>query len=330
MPEYPTIRTTDMHTGGEPVRIVVDGYPPIPGDTILDKRRHAKQHLDHLRQMLMLEPRGHNDMYGVIPVEPDHPDADLAVLFCHNEGYSTMCGHATIALGRWAVDQGIVDRTDPETILQLQVPAGLLQVFVTEGQVRFQSVPSFVLAADRLVDVPRFGEIMLDVAYGGAFYAFVDASQFGLDVRTSSTAELVDAAWATTLAVKESVALHHPDADDLGFLYGTILTDGRDAWSDEPTANVCVFADRQVDRSPTGSGVSGRIAIQRSKGLIAAGQTRIFQSLTGAHFTGSSITETKVGEQTAYVVEVGGFAHYTGESTFTTEPGDDLVGFSLR
>src|SRR5262249_49036531 len=114
-PAYPLIEVLDMHTGGEAVRIVRNGYPPIPGATILEKRRYAREHLDHLRRILMFEPRGHYDMYGVLPVEPSLPEANLAVLFIHNEGYSTMCGHATIALGRYAVDYGLVKREEPMT-----------------------------------------------------------------------------------------------------------------------------------------------------------------------------------------------------------------------
>jgi len=329
------IRTVEMHTGGEPVRIVVDGYPDLTGDTILAKRRDARDHHDHLRRLLMFEPRGHADMYGVIPVRPDHPEADLAVLFMHNEGYSTMCGHATIALGRWAVDTGIVEPTPPVTRVVLQVPAGLVRLSVhTEadrsGQVRFESVPAFVAAADVPVDVAGAGTIPVDIAYGGAFYAFAPASAFGLDVRTSPVTDLVDAAWAVTTAASGAVPLRHPDDPDLEFLYGTILTDGADDWSMEPTANICVFADRQVDRSPTGSGVTARIAIQHARGQIALGQERAFESIVGSRFTGTALREATVGDIPAVVVEVGGMAHYTGENEFTLEDGDELPAFLVR
>lgn len=324
-----------MHTGGEPVRIVTGGYPPIEGDTILDKRRYAARHLDDLRRMLIHEPRGHSDMYGVLPVQPDHPDADIAVLFAHNEGYSTMCGHATIALGRWAVDTGLVPRDVPATELALQVPAGLLRLRVETGddhtgRVSFRSVPGFVTTIDAEVDVAGFGTVRVDVAYGGAFYAFADAVQFGLDVRSATTRDLVDAAWATTQAVKAAVPLDHPDDDDLAFLYGTIITDGADEWSPAPTANVCVFADREVDRSPTGSGVTARIAIQRTKGLIEMDTERVFESVTGSHFTGRAVEATRSGDRDAWIVEVGGEAHYTGSSVFTLEENDPLPSFLLR
>jgi proline racemase len=326
-----------MHTGGEPVRVVVDGYPPLPGATILDKRRHARDHLDHLRRILVFEPRGHADMYGVIPVQPDHPDADLAVLFAHNEGYSTMCGHAAIALGRWAVDTGIVEAVEPETEVSLQVPSGLLRLRVEvttdgrTGRVRFAGIPSFVAVPELAVDVPGYGSITVDVAFGGAFYAFADAAAYGLDLRTSPLRDLVDAAWATTRAVADhEVPLEHPDHPDLGFLYGTILTDGADAWSPEPTLNLCVFAERQIDRSPTGSGVMGRIAIQHRRGLIDIGVEREFESIVGSRFSGRALRTARVGSHDAVVVEVGGRAHYVGESTFTVEDDDPLPSFLLR
>jgi proline racemase len=330
------IETTEMHTGGEPVRIVTSGYPPVRGDTILAKRRYAREQLDHLRRLLMFEPRGHFDMYGVIPVEPDLPEADLAVLFMHNEGYSTMCGHAVIALGRWAVDSGRVAMRAPETPVAIQCPCGLVRARVAiedgkPGAVRFESVPAFAFALDVAVEVPGAGAVSVDIGYGGAFYAFLPAARFGLDVRRSPTRDLVDAAAAVTEAVKRQVRLEHPDDPDLAFLYGTILTDGADAWSEEPTANICVFAAREVDRSPTGSGVTARIALQHARGLIALGQERRFESVTGALFTGKALRATKAGRFAAVTVEVGGRAHYTGTARFTLEENDEIGrGFLLK
>ncbi len=331
-----TIRTVDMHTGGEPVRIVTNGFPSIPGTTILEKRRYVRDNLDHLRKFLIYEPRGHYDMYGVIPIEPDLPNADMAVLFMHNEGYSTMCGHAVIALGRYAIERGIVDAVDPETTLVIQCPCGPVtaHVMVTNGKtdtVRFESVPAFAFAQDKTVDTDMYGPITVDIGYGGAFYAVVPANQFGLDVRTSHTRDLVDAATIVTAAVKAQVPLAHPDDDDLAFLYGTILTDGEDAFTNTPTANICVFADSQVDRSPTGSGVTARIALQHRRRLIAAEQVRTFESMTGALFTGQVATETTCGDFPAVTVEVSGKAHFTGESTFYLDDGDTIgMGFLMR
>ena len=336
MTRFPAeIRTCEMHTGGEPVRIVVSGYPPVPGDTVLEKRRHARENLDHLRRFLMHEPRGHSDMYGVIPVEADDPDADLAVLFCHNEGYSTMCGHATIAVARWAVDQGVVPLREPRTTVRIQCPCGLVTAHVhcrngRTGIVHFESVEAFALLLDAAVEVGGVGKVVVDIGYGGAFYAFAPAERFGLDVRTSPARALVDAAWAVTCAATSQLELEHPLHPDLAFLYGTILTDGT-LGDDRPSANVCVFADRQVDRSPTGSGVTARMALQRARGLAGVGDERRFSSVTGSVFTGCIIEETTVGEHEAVTVLVGGEAHYTGEACFRGEEGDALRGgFTVR
>ena len=170
------LSTVEMHTGGEPTRIVVDGWPHFEGRTLLDKRREAKEHFDHLRRGLMLEPRGHDGMYGALLVEPDHPEADLAVLFMHNEGYSTMCGHATIALARWAVESGRVKRQSPDTTVRLQCPCGLVVARVAaDDTVRFESVPAFAYALDRIASTRSWGLVTVDIAYGGAFYAFLSA-----------------------------------------------------------------------------------------------------------------------------------------------------------
>jgi proline racemase len=327
-----SIETVEMHTGGEPVRLVVSGYPPIPGADILAKRRHAREHLDHFRRLLMLEPRGHSDMYGALLVEPDLPAADLAVLFIHNEGYSTMCGHAVIALGRWAVDSGRVKRAAHESRVAIQCPCGLVEARVAgDGSVKFTSVPAFAFALDAVIEVPGLGPLNVDIGYGGAFYAFVPAGRFGLDVRRSATRDLVDAADSVSKAARAQIRLDHPDDPDLAFLYGTILTDGRDAFDPAPTANICIFAEREVDRSPTGSGVTARIALQHARGLIAIGQERKFESVTGAIFTGKALRQAKAGRFEAVTVEVGGRAHYTGTAKFTLEVGDEIgQGFLLR
>ncbi len=325
MTEPAAIETVEMHTGGEPVRIVTAGYPRIPGDTILAKRRYARERLDHLRRLLIFEPRGHFDMYGVVPVEPDLPGADLAVLFMHNEGYSTMCGHAVIALGRWAVDSGRVPRREPETDVAIQCPCGLVRAHVAaDGAVRFESVPAFAYGLGLRVELEAFGPVELDIGYGGAFYAVLPAARFGLDVRGSATRDLVDCASRVTEAAKRQLPLAHPDDPDLAFLYGTILTDGGDG-ADAPSANVCVFAEREVDRSPTGSGVTARIAIDHARGRVRLGELRRFESVTGAVFTGRALATLTTGRFDAVRVEVGGRAHYSGSARFMLEP-DDAIG----
>lgn len=324
-----TLEVVDMHTGGEPVRIVVSGYPDLPRGGILEKRAYVRDHLDHLRRMLMFEPRGHSDMYGALLVEPNLPGADIAVLFMHNEGYSTMCGHAVIALGRYAIDQGLVSAKEPMTTVNIECPCGMVVATVDvldgkAGAVSFESVPSFLFAADRTVQVPGFGAIRFDVAYGGAFYALADAAQFGLVFGRSPARAFVDAATALTGAVTRSVPLSHPDSPDLAFLYGSILTDGGDGAGGVATRNVCVFADAQVDRSPTGSGVTARLAAMHARGGVALGEARLFESIVGSRFTGAVERTTHAGDHAAIVARVSGRSHYSGKSSFVVEEDDEL------
>ncbi|KAI8507019.1 Trans-L-3-hydroxyproline dehydratase [Branchiostoma belcheri] len=331
------IKTVEMHTGGEPIRIITDGYPEIAGKTILEKRAYVRDHLDVFRQRLMWEPRGHFDMYGALLVEPDEESADIGVLFMHNEGYSTMCGHACIGLGRYAVDKGIVPAKSPQTELVIQCPTGPVKVWVDyqdgkSGRVRFHSVPAFVFALDQEVDVPNYGRVKVDIAYGGAFYAFLPDSSLGLDLRIAPAEAVKTAATAVTEAVKKAVPLRHPGHPDLAFLYGTIVTDGRDEYAPTPTVNTCVFGDAAVDRSPTGSGVTARVAIQYRRGQIDPTRERQFASgATGSVMTGRPVRETKWGEFDAVIVEVAGNSYYTGTAEFTVESDDPLKnGFLVK
>jgi trans-L-3-hydroxyproline dehydratase len=330
------IRVVDMHTGGEPVRIVQSGYPPILGDTILAKRRYAREQLDHLRKLLIFEPRGHFDMYGALLVKPSLPGADLAVLFMHNEGYSTMCGHATIALGRYAVDHGLVPKVEPVTEVGIECPCGLVKVHVEvsegrSGQVSFDSVPAFLLAEQLWVEVPGHGSVVCDVSYGGAFYAIADVAQFGLNIRASRTRDLVDAATTLSQAVNAALSIEHPIEKDLGFLYGSILTDDRERPEEGPSANICVFANAEVDRSPTGSGVTARMAARFQRGIARQGQVCEFESVTGSCFSGEVVATTMCGPRTAVTVRVAGRAHYMGEARFWLEEGDEIGrGFLLK
>ena len=350
---YPAIRTIDMHTCGEPLRIVIDGLPDIQGGTILEKRKYARDSLDHVRRFLMFEPRGHFDMYGCYLVEPDLKEADIAVLFTHNEGYSTMCGHAVLALARFAVDHKYVEKSEPETRVNIQCPCGLVRAYVAydkktdrTGAARFTSVPSFLLSCDIAVEVPGYGDgyspsvpgsmgkVRLDVSFGGAFYALVDAAQVHLDVTTAPVEELKQAAAAVKAAVQKSVNISHPVSAELSFLYGVIFSDGKDVWqADSATANVTVFADGEVDRAPTGSGVTARMAAQYFKKQVPLLQKREFiQPLVqGSTFTARVTEEIEYCGKPAVTVEVCGKAFYTGESMFRLEEGDAIgKGFLIR
>ncbi len=330
------ITTIDAHAAGEPLRIVIDGVPPIPGDTILAKRRYARTHLDHLRRLLMWEPRGHADMYGCIVTPPVTDDGDVGVLFLHNEGYSTMCGHGIIALVGVGLTTGMLGDAAARGEIRIDTPAGRVTAVAdpagrAQRRVTFRNVPSFVLAPGVAVEVPGIGRVVADVAFGGAFYAYVDAGQVGLELVPGEFAELTDKGRRITAAVGRAVDIRHPSGDpDLGFLYGTIFV-GPPRTAGHHSRNVCVFAEAEVDRSPTGTGVSGRLAILHSRGEVVAGEEIEIESILGTTFTGRVAATTTVGGYPAVVPEIGGTASITGRHEFLLDPDDPLAaGFLLR
>jgi proline racemase len=332
------ITTIDAHTGGEPLRIITSGFPELPGDTILAKRQYAREHYDYLRRTLMFEPRGHADMYGCILTPPTTPDGDIGVLFMHNEGFSTMCGHGIIGLVKVGIQTGLFPTTGPETIIKIDTPAGRVTAtaHLNSGEVEsvsFLNVPSFLLERDLVVDVPLLGRVTCDIAFGGAFYAYVDAEEIGVDVNPRLYANFIDAGMRIKRAVIAAYDIVHPDGDpDLNFLYGTIIVQ-RLHGSDVHSRNVCVFAEGEVDRSPTGTGVSGRVAIHHARGELALGETIIIESLIGSRFTGRVAETTTIGanDLPAIIPEVSGTAHITGRHEFLIDPDDPFRdGFILR
>lgn len=335
------IQVTDMHTGGEPLRIITSGYPTILGKTLLEKRRYVKENLDYLRTFLMHEPRGHYDQYGALLVEPDFPDCDIGVIFLTNEGYSTMCGHACIALGRFLVDNDMLkNKVDdqPEALAKIQCPCGVVDLRVEinngkSGAAVFTSVPAFLYQKDVIVSTQNYGNISLDLGYGGAFYALVDMTQkMLLDFEKDSLDALKNFADEVSQNVKKKIEINHPVEKDLSFLYGTILTDGKDDSSNRESKHLTIFADKQVDRSPTGSGVTARLAVQYFKGSVDLDQEKTFINWkTGTKFIGKVVEKASFGNCEAVRVEVSGHAYYTGKSTFMMEDDDPLKhGFLVR
>ena len=329
------IKTIDAHTGGEPLRIIIDGYPDLVGQTLLEKRTYAQKNHDNFRKAFLWEPRGHADMYGAIIVEPDTSGADFGVIFIHNEGYSTGCGHAVIALTKVIVETGLIPMMEPETEVKMDTPSGFIQSFAQVKNdevtgVRFQNVPSFVQALDAEVDVLGFGKIKYDLAFGGAFYAFVDVSQVGLDCTEEYHNALVDVGKKIKQAVMDKVSMAHPTEPDMNFLYGTIFT-GSAKDPNHHSRNVCIFADGQVDRSSTGTGVSARAAIHYARGEIKIGESITIESIIGSTFTVKVAESSSLGPYDAVIPEVGGNAHITGKNTFWIDPDDPLKGgFILR
>jgi len=329
------ITTIDAHTEGEPLRVITGGFPDVPGDTILARRSYLKENLDHLRKALMWEPRGHADMYGCLLTPPVTPEADLGVLFMHNEGYSTMCGHGIIGLATVALETGILQRSEPDATVKIDTPAGLVtaRAKVADDRVKsvsFQNVPSFVFAMDNVVQVPGLGEVKYDIAFGGAFYACVKAEDVELVCKPEAYRTLIEKGRAIKQAVMESLPVVHPFEQDLNFLYGTIFI-GPPQVQGAHSRHVCIFAEGEVDRSPTGTGVSGRLALLRARGEIDLNEPIVIESIIGTRFTGRIIETTSFGPHPAVIPEVEGSAYITGRHEFLIDPEDPLrEGFILR
>jgi len=322
-----SVSTSDYHTAGEPFRIVTAGGPEIPGESVQDRRQRAggDDAIDSVRRLLCHEPRGHADMYGCFLVPPDDAGADLGVLFWHKDGYSTACGHGTIALGAWAVESGRVQAPrDGDVDVTIDVPSGrvVARVRCEAGviqSVAFRNVPAFVVARD----VPAAG-VSVDIAYGGAMYASVPAARFGLRVVPENLPQLIAAGREVKLALEGSDDARHPSDERLSGIYGTILYE---AIGDHHQRNVTIFADGEVDRSPCGSGTSARCAVLAADGALREGEVLRHDSIIGTTFTARVVASTESG----VITEVQGMAYRTGEHRFMLDACDPLgTGFVLR
>ncbi|MCD6332600.1 MAG: proline racemase family protein [Bacteroidales bacterium] len=333
--EWLRIKTIDLHTGGEPLRVVYDGLPEIPGNTILEKRKYFKEHLDHIRKALMWEPRGHADMYGAILTPPVSDESDFGVFFIHNEGYSTMCGHAIIGLTTLINETGIIQSQSETGQIRIDSPSGLIRAdfsITPDGKsiASFLNVPSFVLYRDQYLKLNKPGEIQFDIAFGGAFYAFVDAASAGFELIPSELPELIDLGRKIKRSVISGWEIRHPVETDLGFLYGTIFT-GPAHHPGHHSRNVCIFADGEVDRSPTGTGVSARAAIHYQRGELRPGEIITIESILD---TTMDVRIEKVIHDHGYpavIPKVSGTAFITGKHEFLINPSDPLqTGFIFR
>ncbi|HEY8812264.1 MAG TPA: proline racemase family protein [Candidatus Dormibacteraeota bacterium] len=314
------VTTVDYHCAGEPFRIVLAGAPDLQGSTILEKRRWALENCDEIRRLLVNEPRGHADMYGCFVTEPEDGAADLGVVFFHNAGYSTACGHGTIALVSWAVESGRIPAVEPETQVTVDVPSGRLPTVarVRAGEVtsvRFRNVPSYVHARGL-----KMGRFTVDIAYGGAFYAIVPAAQAGLRVEPRHLPQLIELGRGLKQHIEAEHVVRHPIHPEIEGIYGVIFTEG--------DRNVTVFADGEVDRSPCGSGTSARLALLDATGELPRGETLTHRSIVGSTFLGRVVGEDPGG---GVITEVEGSAHLTGRHEFVLEANDELgTGFLLR
>ena len=333
--EWQKITAIDAHTGGEPLRIFIDGHPALKGDTILEKRRYAKEKLDRLRTATLWEPRGHADMYGCIITEPVTEDGDCGLIFTHNEGYSSMCGHGIIAVTKVGLETGIIAGGKNKEQIRFDTPAGRVTAYPHwEGdrvkEVSFYNVPTFVYALDLSVEVPELGNIKYDLAFGGAFYAFVRAESVDVELSPAGFRRLIELGTSIKKAVMASHPVKHPFEEDLSFLYGVIFI-GQAKNPQNHSRNVCVFADGEVDRCPTGTGVSARTALHYARGELKPGESITIESIIGSCFKAEVSEVTKFGHFDAVIPKVTGSAHICGINTLLLDPDDPLgSGFILR
>jgi len=328
------VTTLDYHTAGEPLRIVTGGLPDIPGDSMLARRRFMRENLDHYRRFLMLEPRGHADMYGAVLTPPVTADGDVGVLFLHNEGYSTMCGHGIIALVTAGLEHGLFEFADPKAV-QIDTPAGRITSNARQNSagkvesVSFVNVPSFVLHPHHCIVIDG-RSIECTIAFGGAFYAYVDAEQFGFELVPEEAQQMIQLGQKIKNTINDQQIIRHPTGDEeLNFLYGTIFV--RQQKRPNHSRNACVFAAGELDRSPTGTGVSGRAAIHHSRGELELGEELEIDSFIGTSFRVRCVSETRAGDFPAVVPEVTGSAHICGEYSFILDNSDPLRnGFLVR
>lgn len=334
------IRTIDYHTAGEPFRIVAHPPVEIVGDTVANRRVYAMNspEVDGIRKLLCYEPRGHADMYGCFITPPDDDGADFGVLFWHKDGFSTACGHGTIALGVWAIESGKV-AIDPSGVTEvvIDVPSGRVTARVhTKGSliesVDFINVASYHMHSDIVVKT-SLGEMVVDIAFGGAIYAQLDVAQIGLSVTPEFYSQIIAIGREIKWALNETEYAKHPSDPRLIGIYGTIVYEKLKPITHAKLRqrNATIFADGEVDRSPCGSGTCARLATMVAKSQLQLGETLEHESIVNSKFLGVAQSQVSADGYAAILPQVTGMAYKTGESLFTVDPRDPMSpGFVLR
>lgn len=332
---YPTpITAVDSHTAAEPTRVVTGGIPPVPGSTMPEKKQYLEEHMDWLRTALMQEPRGHNDMFGSIITEPTHAEADFGIIFMDGGGYLNMCGHGTIGAATVAVETGILPMTEPETLVTLEAPAGLVRAKVAVADKRvtsvtFTNVPSFLYKENVTVTTPGLGEVTFDISFGGSFFAIVKDSYFGLEIRPENASRLTELAMELRDVINREVEVEHPtlkhiNTVDLIEIYGKAVSEKANY------RNVVIFGEGQVDRSPCGTGTCAKMATLAARGELEIGEKFVYESITGTTFTGELLEKTTVGDLDAYLPSITGSAWITGFNDFVIDDTDPVKhGFRI-
>ncbi|OPK06511.1 trans-3-hydroxy-L-proline dehydratase [Pseudomonas sp. VI4.1] len=327
--------TIELHTSGETFRLVTQGLPKVPGATIVERSAWLQSNADHYRRALMLEPRGHKDLYGGFLTEPVSEDADFGIIFLNNMGYSPHCGHGVIALATAAVELGWIERKSPETRVGIDAPCGFIEAFVEwdgtrTGAVRFVNVASFIFERDVTVTTPTFGKVTGDIAYGGATYFYVDGRPHNIAIREKELSTITQFGYEIKAAINARGPFIHPEIPEFNDVYG-VMVFGDPRHEGSTQANCCVYADRAIDRSPTGSGTAGRVAQLYLRGELSASDALINESIIGTVFKGRVLSETKVGSLDAVIPEVSGKAHICGFANWVIDETDPLTyGFLVQ
>ena len=333
LPYQYLIKAIDSHTMGEPTRVIYDGFPELPGKTMMEKKEYLIRHYDHLRSALMLEPRGHRDMFGVLMTEPVHEEADFGVIFMESGGCLNMCGHGSIGTAAVIVETGMIPVTEPYTDVVLDAPSGLIRarVRVTEGkaqEVSILNVPSFLFLERQSVTLPAWGEIRFDISFGGSFFALVNAEEIGLKLETDNIDRIEALGMQLLSEINQRISVKHPTLDiktvDLVEFY---------SHTDTPQANMkncVVFGDGQIDRSPCGTGTSAKIASLYARGQLKLGEEFVYESITGSLFHAVAMEETNVEGYRAIIPQITGNAYLTGISQWILDERDPQeYGFLL-
>lgn len=328
------IHTIDTHTGGDPTRIVISGLPPVPGETMLEKKKYLIENLDHIRTSLILEPRGHKDMFGAVLLEPTLPEADIGVIFMDTSGYLNMCGHGTIGVVTAIIERQLISYKSNDLVV-LDTPAGLVKVRATVNgnrveNVSIQNVPGFLWESNIALEVPEVGNVTVDIAFGGSFYAFVDANELDLKITPNNHEKFSDIGMKILNHVNKTVKVEHPLEKNINKVDLIIFLDNSEQEGVD-TQNVCVFGQGQVARSACGTGLSAQMATKYGKNLLNVGDSFNTESIINTTFYGKVVDKVSVGELTGIIPEVNGNAYVMGVHQFILHPEDPLKhGFLLK
>ncbi len=330
-----SIQAVDSHTMGEPTRIVTGGLPNIPGKTMVEKKEYLEKEMDHLRSAIMLEPRGHNDMFGSVITNACSEEADFGIIFMDGGGYLNMCGHGSIGAVTVAIETGMVEMKEPVTSVKFDAPAGLIsaEAKVEDGKVREVSiinVPAFLYKRDQKVTMEKYGEITFDIAFGGSFFAIVHATQFDLKIIPDNANALKEIGLELRDIINRDIEIQHPTLEhiktvDLVEFYDEAVNEKANY------RNVVVFGQGQVDRSPCGTGTSAKLATLHAKGELKEGEEFIYESILGTMFKGEIVGKDKIGEFDAIIPKITGAAYITGFNHFVIDEDDPVkYGFVLK